>query len=369
MTSILSNRQKKAPTPIDCKSVCGLDALYFYIKVSIEEYTLFYHNHLLMGHLESENMEMLSKDYSNQFTYFNYSSLIDVNNDYKSFYPEGSARQRICKIGFKNLNTKDNLFSVIIQMDSIALQQMTIPQIQEHFKNLLNTFGLVPLKYQVSRVDLNTYVFDYPLDWVNYMYFSTKLRKNEPKYDGTQLETFYLGSRGNGLFLRIYDKLNQLRSLDYEEGKKKKYLIALKYVRKYLEAPTLNDVWNIELEMRREQLRTYKIDTLDDLNQKVNSLHKSIFGKSIRLLKEQKKMNTNDSKIENHEIWNHIIKDYDYNGSALFNLDKEKMKQYKRDDIWLKNRLTEYLAEPRNTNESLRLKVNNLLLELNDLTT
>ena len=348
---------KKAPKQIDVESVCGIDALYFYIKVDLDDYTKFYHNHLLKNHLVSENMEMLSNDYTNQFTYFSYSA--DIGTDYLN---EGVAQlQKICRIGFKNLNTADNLYSVKIQMNSIPLQQMTIESIITHFTDLLNSFGLVPLKFQASRVDLNTYIFNYSFDWINHMYFSTRLKKNRSFLNNTTLETFELGARGNGLFLRIYNKLVELSTLDTETERGKKYLIYRKYIRKYLKAPEVNSLWNIELELRREQLRTYKIDTLQDLNDKINSLHTFIFKNSFRLLQKEKKLNTNDSKIPNHDIWNHVIENYDYNGSTVSKIDKTKLKQYKRDNTWLKNRLEEYLAESRNTDKNLRMEVTYLL--------
>ena len=64
--------EKKAPALIDYQSVCGIDALYFYIKVDFNHYSRFYINNLLKNHLESENFVLTSKDYSSQFTYFNH---------------------------------------------------------------------------------------------------------------------------------------------------------------------------------------------------------------------------------------------------------------------------------------------------------
>lgn len=351
---------KKAPFQLDYQSVCGLDALYFYIKINFLDYTDFYLNHLLKGHLEGDNFVLLNKDYNSQFTYFKHLGQIKKNNI--NFSNEGlSPMQEICRIGFKNLNQRDNLDSIIIQMNSNAIQQMNIDDIVFYFTELLQSFGLMPQKFQLSRVDLNTYVFDYSFDWLSFDYFSTKSKKVQPKYNGYDLETFYLGSRENGLFLRIYDKIKQLNSLDYSEGNIKEYLISLKYISKYKTIPNYTSLWNVEIELRREQLRLYKIDTLDDLNKNVNSLFKIILSKSIRLLQEGKKMSSNDNRIPTHSVWNHIINEYDYNGSPILELDKEKIKEYKRDKTWLKNRLVEFLEEPKNIEFSLREKVKELL--------
>lgn len=358
---------KKAPFQKDYQSVSGIDALYFFIKVDYLDYTNFFVNHLLKGHVESDNFILLNKDYSSQFTY--YKNFGEIEKEKNTITDEGfSPLQEICRIGFKNLNERDNLESIQVQMNSTALQQMSIDDIILYFTALLNNFGLKPLKFQLSRTDLNTYVFDYSFDWLSYDFFSTKCKKSEPKYNGYQLETFYLGTRGNGLFLRVYDKLKQLNTLEYSEGNIKEYLIGLKYISKYKTMPNYKTLWNVEIELRREQLKLYRIDTLQDLNQSVNSLFKLLFSKSIRLLQEAKKMNSNDNRIPTHSVWNHIINEYDYNGFPVFEIDKEKLKEYKRDCVWLKNRLVDFLDEPKNNDLYLREKVQDFLLFLENYT-
>ena len=354
---------KKAPSQNDYQSICGLDALYFSVKVNINDYTQFYHNHLLKNHINSDDMQMLTNDFSKQFTFFQYFAEIE-NDGIKASEGISPIRQKICRIGFKNLNERDNLDFIYVQMESNALQQMTIKTIMLTFTNLLNTFGLVPLKFQLSRVDLNTYLFDYDFNWLNYNYFSTKLKINEPKYNGDVLETFYLGSRGNGLFFRIYDKVKQLRSLEYKESNIKEGLIGLKYLYKYHKQPDYEKIWNVEVELRREQLKYYKVDTLQDLEENVNSLHYCIFSNSARLLEEKCNKDGNDNRIKNHTVWQHIIDNYDYNGEEVVVLDKEKLKEYKRDNTWLKNRLIEFLQESNNKDLELNKKVNELFLLL-----
>lgn len=346
----LQKKTKKAPSQNDYQSVCGLDALYFFIKINFSDYSNFFINHLQKGHLESEDFLLISKDYKSQFTFFQHFGNIPNNSH------EGFARLEVCRIGFKNLNEKDNLHQIQIQMNSTTLQQMNIQMIIEYFTNLFNNISLVPEKFQLSRVDVNTYIFDFSFDWLKYDFFSTKIKKSESKYNGTHLETFYLGSRQNGLFLRIYDKIKQLRTLEYTESNTKEYLIGKKYIYKYKEVPNYKSLWNVELELRREQLRLYNIDTLQDLEEKVNTLLKMIFSKTIRLLEESKKMDTHDNRILTHSVWSHIINEYDYNGFPVIELDKEKQKEYKRDTVWLRNRLIEFLDEQKNTDIDIRAK-------------
>lgn len=351
---------KKAPSQIDYESVCGVDALYFYIKVDKVDYTDFYINHLLNHHIESQEFVLLSSDYNKQFTYFQHLGEIQKNKEINS-HQGFSPLQDICRIGFKNLNSEDNLDSILVQMSSTALQQMTIDDIISYFTKLLNGLGLCPLKFQISRVDLNSYLFDFPLNWLSYDYFSTKAKKVEPKYNGYELETFYLGSRNNGIFLRIYNKKRQLLTLPYSESLLKEHLISLKYIQKYLKSPDYTELWNIEIELRREQLKLYKIDTLEDFNNKVNSLFKMVMTKTFRLLEEKKSMTQHDNRIKTHTVWDHIINDYNYNDNLAIEIDKEKLKEYKRDAKWLKNRIEEFLEEPLNQDLSIRKEVNHLL--------
>lgn len=352
--------EKIAPSQSDYESVCGIDALYFYIKVNSLDYSDFYFKNLLKGNLESDNFILTSRDYKSQFTYFNHFGEMEKEKKEDNGNEGVCPIQQICRIGFKNLNEKDNLDSIVVQMNSNILQQFKIKDIEKYFTNLLNSFGLVPLKFQLSRVDLNTYIFDFPLDWVKYEFFSSKLKKNKPHNNGVCLETFELGSRSNSMFLRIYDKIKQLRTIDYEQSNIKEHLIALKYISKYAKIPDYQHLWNIELELRREQLKLYKIDTLQDLDNNVNSLFVAIFSKTIRLLWKEKNMEKNDNRIPSHSVWSHIINNYNYNGFPVVELEKEKLKEYKKDLSWLKNRLVEFLEEPKNNDFNLREKVEEL---------
>lgn len=353
--------EKKAPALIDYQSVCGIDALYFYIKVDFNHYSRFYINNLLKNHLESENFVLTSKDYSSQFTYFNHFGEMTKekkeNIDNEGFSP----LQKICRIGFKNLNEKDNLDSIIVQMNSNILQQFKINDIQVYFVDLLNSIGLVPLKFQLSRVDLNTHIFDFSFDWLEYDYFSTKMKKNKPHNNGSVLETFELGSRTNALILRIYDKLKQLRTLEWDDSNIKEHLINLKYITKYGSIPDYSTLWNVELEIRREQLKLFDIDTLECLDKRINSLFFVLFTKTVRLLENKKNNDGNDNRILSHSVWSHIISEYNYNSFPVVELEKEKLKEYKRDPIWLKNRLYEFLKEPNNDDFSLRDRVEELI--------
>jgi hypothetical protein len=333
-----------APFRNDYQSVCGIDALYFYIKVDFSDYSNFYINHLLEGVLINDNFKLISHDYSKQFTYLQYSVCEECNDE--------QIYTKFCRIGFKNLNLRDGLDFIVVQMESTMLQRLSINEIKKELTSLLNSFNLVPLKFQLSRVDLNTYIFDFSFDWLTYDFFSTKLKVNKSYNNGSKLETITFGSRTNHLIFRIYNKKKELLTRDYEIAVLKEYLINLKYLKKYKTAPVYEDLWNIEVELKREQLKLYNIDTLDDLTSKINNLHSYLFNNVLRLLVRQKDVTKNDNRLFTHTVWEHIISNYNYSEESTVEVEKNKLKIYKHDIQWLTNRLQEFLDEPFNVNNN-----------------
>lgn len=335
---------KKAPTQNTFETVCGIDALYFYIKIDLEDYKSFY---LKLQSIEGENYQLLSPDYTKQFTYFAHYG----QTKYLEF-------QKICRIGFKNINTNDYNDFIIVQMETIALQQMTLDEIKDYFTEQLQLLGLCPLKFQLSRFDLNSYVFNFDLSWINYNYFSTKMKKSNSFFDGSRMQSFYLGSP-SGIQFKIYNKLEELKSLDYKESLIKQNLIDKKYIYKYHKTPNYNLLWNLEYKIKREQMKSYGIDTIDDLKSKANGLFITLGSNVVRLLDEEKKEINND-RINNHRLWDTILSEYDYNGTSKTVLDREMKSKYYHNDIWLNNRLNEYLNEPLNTDNEILEKIEEL---------
>ena len=56
-------------------------------------------------------------------------------------------------------------------------------------------------------------------------------------------------------------------------------------------------LWNVEFELKRDLLRNYKIDTLEDLFCCVNSLHNDIMKRMRLLTKKKKKDETNATAV------------------------------------------------------------------------
>ena len=60
-----------------------------------------------------------------------------------------------------------------------------------------------------------------------------------------------------------------------------------------------------------------------------------------------------------------LFLDYDYNNSPVCEIEKEKQKEYKRNNQWLKNRLEEFLQEPKNQDVNINKKIYEILELIN----
>lgn len=341
------------------KYLQGIDALYFQVKINYDDYTLFYNNVLLSGTLENDdNFSMCSYDYTKQYTFFTYRS-------------EGSSPIQLCRIGFKNLNQKDYLESILIQMDSMALNVYGYKESYSLALDLIRSLGLQPLSTKVSRVDLNTYVTDHDFTYLDFNLFSTKQSKNgkitSSLSSRDKLETFYLGSRDSkSIHLRIYNKLVELYNMsksDYSLSSNKQMIIDMRFAEKYHTSVDYKHLWNVEFELKRELLKRYNIDSVDDLFLKINDLHYDICTNHIRLLEREKDI-INNSRIDSSLVWNDITNNYKVFVDEIKPIDKNKLKVYKKDNIWLLNRLNEYLLENPLADEEMISNINSLRASL-----
>lgn len=351
----LLDNLKSEPTHESPKTACGLDTLYYYVKLDYDNYTLFFRNVLLKRTLENDNcLKLKSLNYEKQFTFF---ELLD--------YTQGDSPITVCTIGFKNLNNKDNLESIKIQMSSFFMNDYGYEKSVEYVHNYLRGLGLNPLSTKVSRVDLNTYFLGHDFSYLRYDLFSTRSKKNKTYNNGSKFTGFTLGARSNdSVFLRIYDKNNELKdnqsNIGYLDTLRKEFLISKKFINKYAASFELSNypLWNVEFELKREVLRKYNIDTIQDLWEKVDSVHKHICSNSFRLL-DSPKTNSNASRKQNSFVWDILVDNYKVFHEGA-NIDKEKLKVYRQDESWLINRLEEFLSHDFNCDSAAFEKVKEL---------
>ena len=311
-------------------TICGIDALYYYLKINFSHYTQFYNNCFLTNASQIGAFTRTSENWLKQFTYF---ELRHPSNNLV-----------MARIGFKNLNSRDNLDSVKVQMDTFYMNTTGILQSYYDVVEQIEALGLQVGKSKVSRIDLNTYVYGYDFSYLEYFYFSTLVRSNTKIYNGAKdrLETFYLGKRESSApYMRIYNKWSELMAKD--ENQKKQSLIRYKFLEQYnihldIDIP----LWNVEFELKREFLKSYKIDTVEQCLQSVNVLHNELVKKRMRLMTRKRKEDENHTdRIPTAPIWETIETNYNFQDSNV-PLDKLIPVKYVKDLTWALNRIEDY---------------------------
>ena len=310
-------------------TVCGVDALYYHLKINFQHYTQFYNNSFLINALQFGPFTRISENWLKQYTY------CELRNP--------SNNLLMARIGFKNLNTRDNLDSVQVQMDTYYMNTTGVLQSYYDVVEQIEALGLQVGKSKVSRIDLNTYVYGYDFSYLEYFYFSTLIRSNTKIYNGAKdrLETFYLGSRLSGApYMRIYNKWAELNEKD--EDQKKQSLIRYKFLEQYnIHLDMDKPLWNVEFELKREFLKSYKIDTVEQCLQSVNVLHSELM-KRIRLMTQKRKVDdAHAERIPTAPIWETIGTNYNFQDSNV-PLDKIIPIKYVKDLEWSLNRIEEY---------------------------
>ena len=129
--------------------------------------------------------------------------------------------------------------------------------------------------HHISRVDLSC-LFNF--DWYNSEFQDVnrimnmkmgKVRTIQPIFKENRIETWYFGDLRNRrkIIVRIYDKLAEIE-------KSKKY---------YMLQDDFENVINVEIEMRRDYLRKYGINNIEELYNNIEKLWYRIFKKYISM--------------------------------------------------------------------------------------
>jgi hypothetical protein len=110
--------------------------------------------------------------------------------------------------------------------------------------------------------------------------------------DGEKLETFYVGSKGSPIQLRIYDKGKEIK----KKGTEERWLLIW-----FIEDS--EDVWRIEAQIRRPTLKQFHINTIDDFIKQKADLWKYVTADwfSLRCPDDD-----NSSRRTIHEFWQKV---------------------------------------------------------------
>jgi len=158
----------------------------------------------------------------------------------------------------------------------------------------VESFGGKVLSHKISRCDLYA---DFKIpgglndDFIR-SHMVGKSHKTNRFMDGERLETFYIGGKESLIQLRIYDKGVQIKGKADEERWLQQWLI---------DYP--NDVWRIEAQIRRPVLKSFLINTVEDLLKKKADLWRYITEDWFSLRNMD---NENTSRRTIHEFWKKI---------------------------------------------------------------
>lgn len=142
-------------------------------------------------------------------------------------------------------------------------------------------------KYHINRADV-THIYKSPVDYLNGYGIISRYRKVTTIEENRRVETKYLGSRNSGNMVRWYNKTKELKS---KEDYKK-----INLIHNYFGG--IDDLYTIELELRRDYLKRNNIDTLQDLK-KVYALYKDNIG-SMRIYKDTE-VNKRHIELKNYD--------------------------------------------------------------------
>jgi len=312
------------------RTLSGIDALYFHIEVPYQDYSEFYNNIILSDTLSNDDLYTLqghSKVGEKQYAYYSVDSLA-----MEALAVSDRRERQLCSIGFKNLNQKDNLPSIFVKMNTLSLHILGYKEAYNAVLAIIEGFGIPIQGTIVNRLDLNTYVFGHNFQYLRYNLFSTKMRNTrelvgyDTIFGKEELQTFYLGSRGSSVFMRIYNKLAEIHAKYDDGGRLKLGIISNRYELKYSEPMNFCSIWNVEFEIKREELKRYGINTVEDVWEHCDALHKDITCNRIRLVVPT---NSLRKRCKSSFVWSLISDDYSLFKHNCEPLTPEKFKVYK----------------------------------------
>lgn len=179
-----------------------------------------------------------------------------------------------------------------------------------------NTFGKIE-EEKISRVDLCTHTSD--IDFItNYeTSYKGKFKKdsvNVLNYTNKKINSITFGSRkGKNIYCRIYNKI-----LEVKEKKNKMWFFDI-WQNNNLD---INNVWNLEFELKNEFLREFKIKTIEDLEKKLKDIWIYL---TTQWLVKIDKINVRVERCPINEKWIEIQNAYDnFNSTGLIKREKQK---------------------------------------------
>jgi len=284
--------------------ISGIDTLYYFFE-SNNLYDNFFKNLLEQLEVSKRNFEQQNISYENR------DLKIDVNNQVFEFNGKSqgfywfSHLDNYFSVGFKDSLINVDVHNIQIQFNAIGIYTLGIKTLLRYADNIFKniTTGYKP----VTRVDLNIFV-QTDLSWLNKDMFVSRKRKYtthtkevSSKY---RLQTLYIGKAP--FLLRLYDKKEELKNSSKKEMMYA-YFIAHGFKKD-------DEIFNIEFELHRKYLKSFNIDTVDDLLVVGEKLFKECMS-AIRLVDlssiSKNSINSqNRYKADTHLLWKYISDSY-----------------------------------------------------------
>lgn len=301
----------------ELKTIAGIDTLYYFCETN-KNYPKFFYTIQEALQEQKELLEIRGADASiAEIT-------ISVNNTLFNYLGKAEGyhwfieMNALFKIGLKDHESNANLHNIRVQPLSNGIYAVGIKELIPYIDSILE--NVVTGYKPITRADLNTFV-QLDLSFIDESMFATRKRDMDirKKLHSNIMQTIYVGKKP--FLLRIYNKKEELANTHKE-----------KLMRFYFQEHGFSydkPIFNVEFELHRQFLRTYNIDTVDDLLENaVKLFHECI--DAIRLVDHSTVRKTNRYRALTHPIWQKIRESYTLtqfiqNGTLL---EKLKRKQY-----------------------------------------
>lgn len=284
--------------------ISGIDTLYFFYE-SNKNYDEFYRETLnqLQSNkqkFESQNISFENRDLKISLQ----NNILEFNGKAQGFY-WFSHSQSYFSVGFKQGGFNERLHNIQIQLNTIGIYTIGIKALLQFIDGM---FANIVTGYKpITRADLNIFV-QADLSWLSKEMFVSRKRKyimhSKEISSKHRLETLYIGRQP--FSLRLYDKKAELKN-----SSKKEMMLAYFSTNGF---ELDNEIFNIEFECHRKFLKSYEIDTVEDLLCNAQELFRECMD-AIRLvdissISKNALHSSNRYKAHIHPLWSYLRDTY-----------------------------------------------------------